>query len=198
MSRLRCCYLRPGHGARGRADANAGQPGALEHQGIDGHQRRAAGHGERRHFRTDGEGVEHSCSHWKRNDVIGHGPPQVLMHLAQRSARQLDRADDIERIAFHQHHVGAFDRHIGSSADGEADIGLRQRRCIVDAVAHHADPLSLRLQLLDLGCLVTGQHVGQHDVDADLAGDALRRRPVVAGQHGHLHAPCVERRYGGC
>jgi hypothetical protein len=38
----------------------------------------------------------------------GHRPPRVLVPLSQRGARQLDRGDDVIRVAFHQHDIGAF------------------------------------------------------------------------------------------
>ncbi len=42
------------------------------------------------------------------------------------------------------------------------------------------------MQQLDLGRLVFGQHLGEHPVDADLAGDRLGGAVVVAGDHHHL------------
>ena len=72
------------------------------------------------------------------------------MHLAQRRARQLDRTDHVVGVALHQHDLGAFHGHVGAGADREADIGLRQGRRIVDAVADHGDLVTLVLQFLDL------------------------------------------------
>ena len=62
------------------------------------------------------------------------------------------------RSPLHQRDVGGFHGHVGAGADRHADVGLRQRRRIVDAVAHHGHDLALLLQLLDLGGLVAGQH----------------------------------------
>ena len=78
------------------------------------------------------------------------------MHLAQRDARQAHGGDHVERIASHQHHVGALHGHVGARADRESDVGLRERRRIVDAIADHADFLSLRLERFHLVGLLTG------------------------------------------
>jgi hypothetical protein len=43
----------------------------------------------------------------------------------------------------------AVHRHVGAGAHGDADIGLGQRRRVVDAVAGHRDDAALGLQLLD-------------------------------------------------
>ena len=39
-----------------------------------------------------------------------------------------------------QHDVGAVHRHVGTRADGKADIGLGERGRIVDAITHPARP----------------------------------------------------------
>ena len=103
------------------------------------------------------------------------------MHLSQGRAGQFNRTDHIQRIAFHQDHIGTLHRDIGARTDREAHVGLRQRRSIIDAIAHHADLLALPLQFLDLCGLVARQHVGQHDVDAQFLRNALSGRTVVTG-----------------
>ena len=61
------------------------------------------------------------------------------------------------------------------AADRHADVGLRERRRVVDAVAHHGDDLPFCLQPPNLGDLAVGKHAGDHAVDAGLARDRLRR-----------------------
>src|SRR5712691_1306366 len=51
----------------------------------------------------------------------------------------------------------------------------------------------LRLQLGDLRRLVPREHLGDHLVDSDLAGDARSGRAVVAGEHHQAHAELLER-----
>jgi hypothetical protein len=52
---------------------------------------------------------------------------------------QFDGADQVERVALHQHHIGALHRDIRASTDCEADIGLSQSPSVV--LADHTDLL---------------------------------------------------------
>ena len=81
-------------------------------------------------------------------------------------------------------------------ADRHADVGLGQRGRVVDAVADHRDELAAGLQAADLGLLLVGPDVGQHALDAQLAGNGARRGVVVAGQHHHVEATAAELRHG--
>ena len=83
----------------------------------------------------------------------------------------------------HQRDAGALHRDVGAGAHRDADVGLRQRRRVVDAVAGHRDACALRLQALDDRRLLLGQHLGLDLVDADGARDGLGGGAVVAGQH---------------
>ena len=69
----------------------------------------------------------------------------------------------------------------------------------VDAVADHRHPAAARLQFLDLGGLVAGQHLGDDGVDAKLIGDPAGGGRVVTGEHDDLDACLVQRpdRFGG-
>jgi hypothetical protein len=97
------------------------------------------------------------------------------------------------RSPFHQGEAGALDGHVGASAHGDADVGLRQCRRIVDAVAGHRHLVAFGLQILDDACLVRGQYVGTDFVDAQAAGDGTRRAFVVAGGHDDRQALGVQR-----
>ena len=78
----------------------------------------------------------------------------------------------------------ALDGDVGAGADGDADIGLGQRRRIVDAVADEgqpaASPSRRRWTAVDLAL---GQHLGHHLVDAQARARwprAVRRlSPVI-------------------
>jgi hypothetical protein len=67
---------------------------------------------------------------------------------------------DAAEIALQQRDAGAFHRHIGAGAHGDADIGGGQRRGVVDAVAGHGDDPAGLLQLCDHGALLIRQHLG--------------------------------------
>ena len=47
------------------------------------------------------------------------------------------RADDAAQIALDERDAGALHRDVGARAHGDADVGLRERRRVVDAVAGH-------------------------------------------------------------
>ena len=81
---------------------------------------------------------------------------------------------------------GALDRDARAGAHRDTDVGLRQRRRIVDAVARHRDlvPLSLK-SADDLGFLIR-QDLGFNTIDTQLLGDRLRRRPIVAREHDQV------------
>jgi hypothetical protein len=65
---------------------------------------------------------------------------------------------------------------------GEADVGPRQRRRVVDAVAHHADDVALGLERRPCRPC-PGEHFGEDVVHADLGSDGLGGAPVVARHH---------------
>ncbi len=66
-----------------------------------------------------------------------------------------------ERPGRGQHEVGGGARRVGRAADGDADVGLFQRRRIVDAVAGHADDVAGALEDLDDLELVLGEDAGE-------------------------------------
>jgi hypothetical protein len=62
------------------------------------------------------------------------------------------------------------------------DVGLRQRRRVVGAVAGHRDEVAARLLALDQRHLVLGRGLGEEVVDARLRGDRRAVRglsPVI-------------------
>ena len=102
------------------------------------------------------EGVEHAHGHGDAERVVDEGAEQVLAHVAHRRLADLDRGHDAHQAALDERHVARLDGHVRAGADGEADVGLGQGGRVVDAVADHADPLALELQLLHLVGLVLG------------------------------------------
>ncbi len=89
------------------------------------------------------------------------------------------------QVAGHQHHVRRLQRHIGAAgAHRNPHRRRRQRRRVVDAVAHHRN-LAFTHQRLDQFDLLFRQQLGVDIRDAHLGGNGLRHRTVVAGQHHH-------------
>jgi hypothetical protein len=60
--------------------------------------------------------------------------------LRSVALRQRERVHHAAQVARHQHDVGRLDGDVGAGADGDADVGLGQRRRVVDAVADEGDP----------------------------------------------------------
>ena len=112
-------------------------------------------------------------------------------------ARQADGLGDAAQVVVHDDHVGGFHGDVGAHrAHGESDVGLRQGRRIVDAVAGHAGGAKALLQRSDLGQLVFGQQVAMRFVDAGLRGDRPGSRHVVASEHDRRDAQRLEFGYG--
>ncbi len=99
---------------------------------------------------------------------------------------------DVEGIAAHQHDVRRFDRHVGSGADCNADIGLRQSRRVVDPVANHGHTFALLLQLSDIRRFLRGEHFGKHSLDTELARHRFCGAPAVAAHHDRFDPRRVE------
>ncbi len=91
--------------------------------------------------------------------------------------------DNAAEIALDQGDAGALHRDVGAGSHGDPDLGLGERRRVVDAVAGHRDDAPLRLELLDLGGLLIRQDLRHDIVDAELLRDRLRGRLAVAGHH---------------
>ncbi len=115
--------------------------------------------------------------------VVDEGEEQVLPDVAHRRPAQAAGADQPAQIAVDQRDAGALHRHVGAGAHRDADVGLRQRRRVVDAVAGHRDATPLALQALHDRRLLLRQHLGFDGVDAELARHGLGGRAAVAGQH---------------
>ncbi len=84
---------------------------------------------------------------------------------------------------------------VGAGSDGQADVGLGEGGCVVDAVAHHADPAAFGLQAVDLLGLVFRQHLGEDPVDPDLLGDGFSGAAVVAGDHDQVEPELLQGGY---
>ena len=77
-------------------------------------------------------------------DVGGEDVGEELADVLEHRAAFLDGGDDAGEVVVEQHHVGGFARHIGAGQPhGDADVGLFQRRRVVDAVAGDGDDFPL-------------------------------------------------------
>ena len=105
------------------------------------------------------------------------------------------------QVVVHDHDVGGFHCRIGARRPhGKADVRLRQRRCVVDAVARHAGGAVLLLHFPDDLQLGFRQQVAACIGDTCLCRDGLRCGGVIAGEHHRRHAqrPQVDDGLSGC
>src|SRR3546814_20890482 len=79
----------------------------------------------------------------------------------------MPRAHDAGQVALDEGNAGALDRDVGAGAHGDADIGLRQSRRIIHAVAGHGDDTAFGLVLLHDRALFLRQHLGLDLIDAE-------------------------------
>ena len=156
--------------------------------------------------------VHHDAAeHHHLGDVRAQQVGQVLLDVVVDPAAALDRLDDGREVVVRQHDVGRLLGDVGAGdAHGDADVGVLERRRVVDAVAGHRDDVALVLpgahdlelvhrrdarvdrhllddgrerRLVHLGQLLAGQDRVALAEDADLPGDRDRGELVVAGDH---------------
>ena len=88
----------------------------------------------------------------------------------------LDDLDELRRVGVEVDHVPGLLGRLRAGVHGHADVGLRERRRVVGAVAGHRDevarPACSRLMQRHL---VLGRGLGQEVVDAGLVGDGRWR-----------------------
>ena len=96
---------------------------------------------------------------------VGHGGP------AEPVARTTPRRSPRTRVMPALSHGD-----VGAGPHGDADVGLGQRRGVVDPVAGHGDDAALGLEPLDLLGLLVGEHLGADLVEPEPR--ARRPRPT--------------------
>ncbi|MPN37559.1 hypothetical protein SDC9_185079 [bioreactor metagenome] len=96
-----------------------------------------------------------------------------------------DHLDKFGRIAVEIDHVARFLGRLGSGIHGDTDIGLRQRRSVVGAVAHHGHQTAQRLFAADVSEFVLGSGFGDKIIHPGFPGDGFGGQRVVAGDHHH-------------
>ena len=114
--------------------------------------------------------------------------------LRHRAIRYVERGRNQPGVAAHQRDAGGMHGDIGAVAHGHAHIGRRQRRCVVDTIAHHSNGVAAFLKFYDPTGLFTRQHFG-HDfalfrAQAQPARHGIRCTAVIAGDH---HGPDAAR-----
>ena len=95
-------------------------------------------------------------------------------------------------IAVEIDHVAGLARRHRAGVHRHADIGLRQRRRVVGAVAAHRHQLALRLLVADQLELRLGRRLRQEVVHPGLGGDRGGGQRVVAGDHHRADAHAAQ------
>jgi hypothetical protein len=135
------------------------------------------------HRRDDGEILRH---------VVGDRERGQRAARHQELLADLDDLDQLGRIGVEIDHVAGLARGLRAGIHGDADIGLRQRRRIVGAVAAHRDELALRLLVADEPQLVLGRGLRQEVVDAGFRRNRGGGHRIVAGDHHRADAHAAQ------
>ena len=163
---------------------------AFEQQGVECNRNRTHRHHQAGQFGADDhlhERVEQTGRDWDAQCVVNKSPEQILLDLAHRRLRYLQRHDHIADVVFDQDHIARFLGHVRSGADSHANLGLGQGGRIVHAVAHHGYFLAGGLQLFDFLGLILRQHLGQNLVNAqgeDVVAGIRTPRPIAGMEQG--------------
>ena len=115
--------------------------------------------------RDDGEIFRH---------VVGDGERRQRAARHQELLADLNDLDELGRIGIEVDHVAGLARGLRAGIHGDTDIGLRQSRRIVGAVAAHGDELALGLLGADEPELLLGRRLREEIVDAGFRGDGRR------------------------
>ncbi len=126
-----------------------------------------------------------SGAHGQPDRVDGDRHAVVLPDRAHGVAGELAQVEQAgEVVVAREGDLGGLERHVGApDAHRDADVGQRQGRGVVGAVAHHRDGVALLLQAPDDVLLVLRHHLGAPLVDAELGGHRRRDLRMVAGEH---------------
>ena len=129
------------------------------------------------------DGAEQQAEEWiedaggdgHADGVVDEGEEKILADVAHGGLAQVAGAQDSGEVAFDQRDAAAFHGDVGAGAHGDADVGLRERGGVVDAVAGHGDDSSLPLQFADDFQFSFGQDFGFEFVDAERLWRSPRR-----------------------
>ena len=116
-------------------------------------------------------------------DVVGDAEGREIAARHQHLLADLDHRQQLGRVRIEVDHVAGLLGGLRAAVHGDGDVGLRERRGVVGAVARHGDQVALRLVVADQRELLLGRRLGEEVVDAGLGRDRRRRERVVARDH---------------
>src|SRR5262249_12474395 len=126
---------------------------------------------------------QHAGRRWNRDYVVSSRPDKILNHLAIGRTSEADDRGHIIRVALDQNDIRSLDRDIGSRADRDADICLREGGRIVYAVAGHGCDEAATLHLTHFEFFLVGQNFVDHLIQADFRGHPHCNLAFVACEH---------------
>ena len=136
-----------------------------------------AGNVRHQHRRNDGEIFRH---------VVGDAERGERSARDQHLFPDLDDVDQLRRVAVEIDHVAGFARGLRSGVHRDADVGLRQRGCVVRAVAGHGNEMTVGLFLANALQFVFRRRLRHKIVHARFGRDGRRSQRIVAGNHHRL------------
>ncbi len=158
----------------------------------DGALRRRQIHNvERLELRVEGEEQRWDDGEIFRH-IVGDGERRQCAARHQQLFADLNDLDELGRVGVEVDHVAGFARGLGAGIHGDTDVGLRQRRRIVGAVAAHGDKLALCLLGADQLELLLRRRLREEIVDAGFRRDCRRGHGVVAGDHDGADAHATQ------
>ena len=92
---------------------------------------------------------------------LGNAVDRVAVHPLEDFPALLDRVDDHRQAGGHQHDGRRGARRVRGARNGDAAVGLLQRRGVIHPVAGHADDVAALLQDIDNMELVLREHLGE-------------------------------------
>src|SRR5947199_2289750 len=121
-------------------EADRPDPEGIEQDSEDAHDHEA----DREERRHQPEGGKHHA-----DDVEEHGDDHVARERPVARPTEEKRVQHVDEAIAHQDHSRRLDRHVGSSADGDPHVRLRERGRVVHPVPHHRHLPAVPLHNLD-------------------------------------------------
>ena len=110
---------------------------------------------------------QHAGRDRDQHHVVNERPEQVLADDLERPAREPQRIGHRGEVTAQQRERARRHRHVGTARHGQPHVGARQGGCVIQAVAHHGDPVAALLQPLDGGAFFGGGHAGEDMIRGD-------------------------------
>src|SRR5581483_677948 len=129
---------------------------------------------------------------WNRQHIVDKCEKQILADLAHGGAAETNRSRNAVKAPTDQHNVAGFLSDVRPGADRDAQICLRERRRVVDAVADHRNGSPALLKTLNHLCLAVRFDVRSDVINADLCSNRTSRGFVVAAEQQRLELHSVQ------